>query len=43
LIFAPTWCRVTDGLGNAIAGHPLNIRFIDARKQRDAELQIAGT
>jgi hypothetical protein len=30
---------ITDGLGNAIAGHPLNIRFIDARRQRQAELQ----
>jgi hypothetical protein len=28
---------VTKGLGNAIAGHPITIRFIDARKQREAQ------
>lgn len=27
---------VTEGFGNAIAGHPLNIRFTDRRKQRQA-------
>ena len=25
---------ITEGLGNAVAGRPLNIRFIDTRKQR---------
>ena len=34
---------ITEGLGNAIAGRPLNIRFIDARKQREAERQIGST
>jgi hypothetical protein len=33
---------ITDGLGDAVAGHPLNIRFIDARKQRQAGLREAG-
>jgi hypothetical protein len=27
---------ITEGLGNAIAGRPLNIRFVDPRKQRQA-------
>jgi hypothetical protein len=27
---------VTEGLGNAIAGKPITIRFIDTRKQREA-------
>ena len=29
--------RITDALGNAIAGHPLSIRLIDERQQRRAE------
>jgi hypothetical protein len=28
---------ITEGLGNAIAGQPINIRFIDTRKQREAK------
>ena len=27
---------ITEGLGNAIAGRPINIRFVDTRKQRQA-------
>jgi hypothetical protein len=29
---------ITEGLGNAIAGQPIAIRFIDARKQREARI-----
>ena len=29
--------RITDTLGNVIAGHPLSIRLIDERQQRRAE------
>jgi hypothetical protein len=28
---------ITEGLGNAVAGRPINIRFIDTRKQRQAK------
>jgi hypothetical protein len=28
---------ITDGLGNAVAGRPLNVRFIDTHKQREAD------
>jgi hypothetical protein len=31
---------ITDGLGNAVAGRPLNVRFIDTHKQREADRQI---
>jgi hypothetical protein len=27
---------ITEGFGNAIAGHPLNIKFTDRRKQRQS-------
>jgi hypothetical protein len=33
---------ITEGLGNAIAGKPINIRFIDTRKQREAKRQIGS-
>lgn len=35
--------RITDALGNAIAGHPLSIRLIDERQQRRTErIERAG-
>jgi hypothetical protein len=32
---------ITEGLGNAIAGHPLNIKFVDRRKQKEANATLS--
>ena len=35
--------RFTDALGNALAGRPMTLRFIDNRKLKQATLEQAGT
>jgi hypothetical protein len=33
---------ITESFGNAIAGHPLNIKLTDRRKQKSADFGISG-